>query len=116
MRQMNASDCVFCKICSREVPTDFLYQDRDLVVFPDLHPKAPTHWLIVPCKHIKSVNELAEEDSALVGKMFLVAKKMAEQKGIAADGYKLIFNVGRGGGQMIDHLHLHLLAGKKFEE
>lgn len=109
-------DCLFCKICQGETATEFLYQDEDLVVFRDIHPKAPVHLLLVPCRHLKSINEITKDDQALLGKIFWVAKEMAVREGVADTGYKLIFNVGRGGGQMIDHLHLHLLGGKKFKE
>lgn len=109
-------NCVFCKICQGQIVTEFLYQDEDLVVFRDIHPKAPVHLLLVPVRHIKSINELEKNDQDLLGKIFLVAKEMAAREGVAESGYKLIFNVGRGGGQMIDHLHLHLLGGKKFKE
>ena len=115
-RHMETKDCIFCKICEQKIPTDFLYRDREVVVFRDISPKAPVHLLIVPCRHIQSVNELTEKDSDLIAKMFFVAQKMAKREKVAKSGYKLIFNVGRGGGQMIDHLHLHLLAGKRFTE
>ena len=110
------SDCIFCQICSGQQEAELLYQDEDLVAFKDINPSAPIHLLIVPCRHIKSVNELEPRDQKLVGKMFLVAKQMAQREGIADRGYKLMFNVGRDGGQVIDHLHLHLLGGKRFSE
>jgi len=109
-------ECIFCQIVAGQTKTEFLYQDQDLVVFADISPKAPVHLLIVPCRHIKSINELESKDQALVGRIFLVARQMAQKTGVAESGYKLIFNVGRGGGQLVDHLHLHLLGGKRFKE
>ncbi len=110
------NDCVFCKICEGKQEAELLYKDDALIVFRDINPKAPTHLLIVPRKHIKSVNELEDWDKELMGKIFLIAKEMAVKEGVSAEGYKLIINVGRGGGQIVEHLHLHLLGGKRFEE
>jgi len=90
---------------------DVVYRDELFLAFRDINPKAPIHILIIPKKHIASVNHITEEDEELVGKMFLVAQKVAQKAGIKEKGYKLVFNVGRGGGQIIDHLHLHLLGG-----
>jgi len=103
--------CLFCKIISKEVPSDIVYEDEKVISFKDIHPKAPIHLLILPKKHIPSVNHLEETDKELVGNLFLVAKNIARDKNL--NGYKLVVNVGRGGGQLIDHLHLHLLAGWK---
>jgi len=104
-------ECIFCKIIKKEAPADIVYEDKDLVVFKDIHPKAPIHLLIVPKKHIESVKELSEDDKELVGKMILVSKKLIKVFPEAEEGYRLVFNVGRGGGQIIEHLHLHFLAG-----
>jgi len=106
------NDCIFCKIINKEISADILYEDQDLVVFKDIKPKAPIHYLIVPKQHIKSVNDLKEENKDLISNMFLTAKKIADKLGIKDKGYKLIFNVGRGGGQIVDHLHLHILGGR----
>lgn len=105
------SNCIFCKIIKKEVPADIFYEDSNFIVFKDIKPKAPIHYLIVPKQHIQSVNDLKEENKELIGEMFLTAKKIADKLGIKDKGYKLIFNVGRGGGQLIDHLHLHILGG-----
>jgi|SRR3990170_7009869 len=105
-------DCLFCKIASKELSSKIEYEDNDLVAFKDIHPKAPVHILIVPKKHISSVADLNDADEILMGKMIMVAKKIAEEKGIAKNGYKLIFNVRSHGGQIIDHIHLHLLGGE----
>ncbi len=106
-----AEDCLFCKIVNCEIPSEFLYEDDEFVVFRDINPHAPIHLLIVPRKHIRSINDLEDHESALVGKMFLVAKQMAKAEGVNESGYKLLFNVEKGGGQVIFHLHLHLIGG-----
>jgi len=106
------NDCLFCKIVNKEMDTQFLYEDDTVVVFRDINPQAPVHLLIVPKKHIRSINDLTEADEAIVGKMCTVAKQMADKEGIAKSGYNLIFNVEKGGGQVIFHLHMHLM-GKK---
>jgi histidine triad (HIT) family protein len=106
-----ADSCIFCQIGAGEKPAEFLYQDETLVVFKDLHPHAPVHLLIVPRKHIRSVNDLTEEDAAIVSHMILTAREMARKTSVSLSGYKLLFNVERGGGQVIFHLHLHLIGG-----
>jgi histidine triad (HIT) family protein len=107
-----AQDCLFCKIVRGEMGTEFLYENDKLVVFKDIHPHAPVHLLIVPKRHIRSVNDLEESDGEIVAELFKAARQMARQVGVSEDGYKLLFNVERGGGQVIFHLHLHLMAGK----
>ena len=104
-------DCIFCKIINGENPAKIIYKDEDFVAFEDIKPKAPIHILIVPKKHIISINHLNREDKDLMGRLFLLVKDVAEKVGIKEKGYKLVFNVGRGGGQVIDHLHLHILGG-----
>ena len=104
-------DCTFCKIIKGEKSADFLYKDESLVVFKDIRPHAPVHLLIVPRKHIRSMNGLTEQDKDIVLNMMLKAKEIAKQESIADSGYRLVFNVERGGGQYIFHLHLHLLGG-----
>ncbi len=104
-------DCTFCKIIRGEKSADFLYQDESLVVFKDIRPHAPVHLLIVPRKHIRSMNDLTEPDKEIVLNMMLKAREIAKQESIADSGYRLVFNVERGGGQYIFHLHLHLLGG-----
>ncbi|MFH1975621.1 MAG: histidine triad nucleotide-binding protein [Pseudomonadota bacterium] len=106
-------DCIFCKIVNGEIPSTFLYKNDDLVVFRDINPHAPVHILIVPTRHIRSVNDLTEEDSKIVSDMITVGKVMAEKEGISISGYKLLFNVEKGGGQVIFHLHMHLIGGWK---
>lgn len=106
-------DCLFCKIANRGTPTEFLYENENLVAFRDIKPHAPVHVLIVPKKHIRSINDLTEADRDILGEMILTAKAMAKQEGVSESGYKLLFNVERGGGQVIFHLHLHLIGGWK---
>lgn len=104
-------DCVFCKIIRKEQPAETLYRDEDLVVIKDIRPHAPVHLLLIPVRHIRGINDLTKEDHDVVLKMILRAREMAREQSIDAAGYKLLFNVERGGGQVIFHLHLHLLGG-----
>lgn len=106
---MHMSNCVFCKIVNKEMETPILYEDDKLVVFNNINPSAPVHILIVPKKHVESIKKVEEEDRDLLGEMILRASKIASEKNL--EGYKLIFNVGRKGGQEIDHIHLHLIGG-----
>jgi len=107
------SDCIFCKIIRDEAPAEFLYTNESLVIFKDIHPHAPVHLLIVPRKHIRSINDIDKKDRVIISEMILSGQLMAKRTGIAETGYKLLFNVERGGGQVIFHLHLHLLGGWK---
>ena len=101
-------DCIFCKIAKGEIPSSKVFENDELIAFNDINPKAKTHILIVPKKHIESVKHLEATDKELIGELFLVAKKIAEEKNLS--GYKLVINVGRDGGQLVDHLHLHLVS------
>lgn len=105
-------NCIFCQIASKQSPADLEYEDSEVVAFWDINPKAPVHILIVPVKHIPSVTVLTETDASLIGKMTMVAKHLAEKKGISEDGYRLVINAGRHSGQVVDHIHMHLLGGK----
>jgi histidine triad (HIT) family protein len=107
------SDCIFCRIISGEAPGDILYQDEQITAFRDIHPVAPVHVLIVPNRHIASVNDLEAEDELLLGRMFTLARMLAEQEGIRDSGYRLIVNTGAHGGQVVYHLHLHLIGGQR---
>lgn len=104
--------CLFCAIAAGEKGTEFRYEDETVVAFDDIHPKAPTHVLIVPKAHIPSAAELTDADERLVGHMVRIASDLAEELGIADDGYRLVFNTRAHGGQEIDHIHLHLLGGR----
>jgi histidine triad (HIT) family protein len=108
-----STDCLFCKIISGDIPSDQVYQDERVTAFRDINPKAPTHILIVPNEHIASVNELSEQDKDLIGHMFLVEKRLAQQEGVAQSGYRTIINTGPDSGQEVQHLHLHLLGGQR---
>jgi len=104
-------DCLFCKIIAGKIPAEIVYQDKDVLAFKDVKPAAPVHILIVPKKHLSSVAEIGSEDTLLMGKLIAVAKKLAEDFGIAESGYKLLIRVGKGAGQEIMHIHLHLMGG-----
>jgi histidine triad (HIT) family protein len=106
-----ATDCIFCKIIKGEAPANFVYKCEDMVVFHNIKPSAPVHVLIVPVEHIESVNALEEKHSAIISKMMLKAKEIAQTLGLRDSGYKLVINVERGGGQVIFHLHIHLIGG-----
>lgn len=110
-------DCVFCRIVKKEIPSEIVYEDNDIVAFKDIHPKAPIHLLLIPKNHLGPVSTLGDEDSYLAGRLVTKAKEIAAKLGVTESGYRLIFNVGRDAGMEVDHLHLHLLAGKplKFE-
>ena len=107
------SECIFCKIVNKEIAAEIVYEDDKVIAFKDTKPVAPVHLLIIPKKHIPSVNHLSLGDRELIGELFLVAQKMARAKGVAKTGYRLIFNIGKDAGQTIDHLHLHLIGGRK---
>ncbi len=110
---MTANDCIFCKIIAGEVPSKKVYQDDRVTAFHDINPVAPVHILIVPNEHIPSVNEVEEGHEALLGHLFVVARKIAEEMGIQEGGYRLIVNTGPNAGQVVFHLHMHLLGGHK---
>jgi histidine triad (HIT) family protein len=107
------NDCLFCKIVNGETDTRFLYETDTLVAFRDINPHAPVHILVVPRKHIRSINDLTEDDNRILAELITAGKIMADKENIAKSGYKLLFNVEQGGGQVIFHLHLHLIGGWK---
>jgi histidine triad (HIT) family protein len=104
--------CAFCQILSGEAPATIIYQDDQVTAFRDIHPIARTHILIIPNRHIASVNQLEAGDEGLIGHMVMLAKELAVQEGVSESGYRLMINTGAHGGQTIPHLHLHLIAGK----
>ena len=106
------TDCLFCKIVARDIPAQLVHEDSDLVAFKDINAQAPLHVLIVPRRHIATLNDLVPEDDALVGSMFRVAAALAKQHGYDERGYRTVFNCNRGAGQTVFHIHLHLLAGR----
>lgn len=106
------TDCLFCKIRDGNIPCDKVYEDKDVIAFRDVNPQAPVHILIVPRKHIATVNDLAETDRDIVGAMLLAAKQIAAAEDTAEDGYRLVFNCNAKAGQTVFHIHLHLLGGR----
>jgi len=109
-------DCVFCKIVKKEIPAEIVFESEEIVAFKDIHPLAPVHILIIPKKHISSIAEIKEKDTELMGKIIVLARKIADNLGIAKDGYKLLFRVGSFGGQEVNHIHLHLIGGARLSE
>jgi histidine triad (HIT) family protein len=103
--------CIFCRIVKGEARGEIVYQDEEVTAFRDIHPKAPTHILVVPNKHIRSLTYAEPDDTLLLGRLLQVAKDLAEQEGIAGSGYRLVMNCGYGAGQVVNHLHFHLLGG-----
>ena len=106
-------DCLFCKMANGEIKPNMVYENDAVMAFKDINPQAPVHVLVVPKKHIASLNDLEPQHDVLVGELYLTAKKVAEQLGIAADGYRTVMNCNTDGGQTVFHLHLHLLGGRR---
>lgn len=107
-----ADECIFCRIVRKEVPSLPIYEDHDLVAIPDIQPVAPVHVLIVPKEHMFNLNEAGKNDVGTLGKMLRLSAKIANEKGIAESGYRIVINNGADGGQVVPHLHLHLIGGK----
>ena len=107
------SDCIFCKIVNKEVPTNFIYEDEEIVAFNDINPQAPIHILVIPKKHISSLVELNKNDDNLIGRIFGVINEIAKKEKIDKSGFRVIMNCGEDAGQEVKHLHFHILAGKK---
>lgn len=108
-------DCLFCRIAGHAIPSDIVHEDDLVVAFRDIAPRAPTHILLIPRRHIASAAELTEGDGPLLGRVFGVAADLARTLGIADGGYRLVSNVGRWGGQTVDHLHIHMMGGRAFD-
>jgi histidine triad (HIT) family protein len=106
-------DCIFCKIIAGQIPSDVIYTDDKVIAFRDINPMAPVHLLIIPREHIPSLNDVTEQQITLVGHMVQVAKQLAKQQGIATKGYRVVINTGSQGGQVVQHLHMHLLGGRE---
>lgn len=106
------SDCLFCKIRDGEIPCNIIFENEDVLAFHDVNPQAPIHLLIIPRKHISTVNDLADEDGVVMGSLFAAAKVIAAQLGVNEDGYRLVVNCNRGAGQSVFHIHMHMLAGR----
>ena len=107
------SDCIFCKIVKGEIKTEFVYEDSDVVAFNAIKPEAPVHIVIIPRRHVERISDIGKKDAGLVAKLFLVAAKLAQEKSIEPSGYRLVINCGKDAGQVVFHLHLHLLGGRK---
>lgn len=105
-------DCVFCKIAAGEIPAERVYEDGSVVAFRDLNPQAPTHVLVIPRRHIATLNDVAEDDAATIGRLFVAAREVAEREGFAEQGYRTVLNCNEAGGQTVFHVHLHLLGGR----
>jgi histidine triad (HIT) family protein len=110
-----AEECIFCRIVAGEIAADIVYQDRDFLAFRDVMPQAPAHVLIIPKTHIASVAELTNGQQKLAGRLIIIAKNLAEKEGVARKGYRLAINCGPEGGQIVPHLHLHLLGGRQMD-
>ena len=106
-------DCIFCKIVNNEIPSDTVYRDEKIIAFRDINPIAPVHILLIPREHIEKVSDLDETSTPLVAHMVTVANQLAKQEGIAETGYRLVMNCGKQGGQLVPHLHMHLLGGRQ---
>ena len=106
------SHCLFCRIVAGEIPAKIAYEDDDVIAFHDLNPQAPLHVLVIPRKHIATINDIQPDDAALIGKLMLAAKQVAADAGYADDGYRVVMNCGADAGQTVFHIHLHLLAGR----
>ena len=108
------TNCIFCRIAAGEIPAKLVYEDEQVVAFPDMHPQAPVHVLIVPRAHVNSLAEL--QDGELAGRLLLAVGEVARREGVAERGFRTVVNTGPEGGQTVPHLHLHLLAGRTFVE
>jgi histidine triad (HIT) family protein len=109
-------DCIFCRIVAGELPGDVLYQDDEVMAFRDINPLAPTHVLIIPKRHINSLADLKDDETQIIGRMAGVANKLARQEGVAGKGYRLVVSSGEDGGQVVPHLHMHLLGGRRLSD
>lgn len=107
------TDCLFCKIASGEIPGDIVYQDDDVLAFRDLSPQAPVHFLVIPKKHISTINDIQPADAELIGKMYLAAQAVAKDEGMDDSGYRCVMNCNDDGGQTVHHIHLHVLGKRR---
>ncbi|WP_010292603.1 histidine triad nucleotide-binding protein [Clostridium senegalense] len=106
------SDCIFCKIAKGEIPSQKVYEDDKVLVFNDINPEAPVHVLVIPKEHIVSANEITEENSDIISHIFVVINKIAKELKIAEDGFRIVNNIGKNGGQTVEHMHFHVLGGR----
>jgi len=116
IKEVNAvADCIFCKIVSKQIPSEVVYEDDQVFVFHDINPQAPTHLLVIPKEHIQSAAHVTEKDKELLGQMFVVIKNVTEKLGLDKEGYRIVNNCGELGGQQVDHLHFHVLGGRQMQ-
>ncbi|WP_416139734.1 histidine triad nucleotide-binding protein [Halomonas sp. HK25] len=106
--------CLFCQIIKREIPAEIVFEDDDLLAFEDIAPQAPTHLLVIPKRHVATLNDLEESDRALVGRLPIVAARLARERGFAEEGYRVVMNCNDDGGQTVYHVHMHLMGGRRF--
>ena len=109
-------DCIFCKIINKEIPSEIVYEDEDVIAFKDINPATPIHILVVPKKHIAMLTDIKKEDELIIGKVYKAINKIASDMNFAEDGFRVISNCGENGGQTVKHIHFHILAGKKLGE
>ena len=109
------SDCLFCKFVNGEIQPNTVYEDDEVLAFRDINPQAPTHILVVPKRHIPTLNDLQDGDGALIGKLYLTAQRVAREEGLAEDGYRTVINCNEAAGQSVFHIHLHLLGGRRMQ-
>ena len=109
-------DCIFCQIIAGKIPSEILYQDEQVIAFRDIHPIASTHLIIIPKRHIPSLTHLSEEDLPLMGYMVNIANQLAKREGVSESGYRLAINCGKQGGQLVPHLHMHLIGGRRLSD
>ena len=109
-------DCIFCQIVAGKVPSEIVYQDEKVIAFRDINPQSPTHLIIIPKKHIPSLTHLSEAELPLIGHMVNIANQLAKEEGISERGYRLVINCGEQGGQLVPHLHMHLLGGRQLSD
>jgi histidine triad (HIT) family protein len=112
---MIAEDCLFCRILSGDIPAEIIHESDTAIAFRDINPQAPTHVLIIPRRHIATINDLEPGDESVIGSLYLAAKQIAAEEGLADDGYRVVMNCNEGAGQSVFHLHLHLLGGRRLD-
>lgn len=108
-------DCVFCKIANKEINSDIIYEDDSIIAFNDLNPQSPTHFLVIPKVHIESANHIDNENKEIIGNIFQIISKLAKEMGFDQDGYRIVNNIGKDGGQSVNHIHFHVLAGRSLQ-
>lgn len=110
---MSDNSCIFCRIAEGEIPATVVYEDDEIVAFEDVNPQAPTHLLLIPRKHVPSLNSVGTDDGGWAARLILAAPQVAREAGVHQDGYRVVINTGSEGGQAVDHVHMHLLGGRR---